>query len=93
MGRKYRVTEATYIDRVYVPHVLIPLWQLKLRETYGIEVDRDIVLILMQARYSRSTWKWHRAIKRISEELKKRGISAAHATQLAHKLVRAVASP
>ena len=93
MSRKYRVSEAGYIDRVYVPYVLIPLWQLRLRERYGIEVDRKIVQILLEARYSQSTWKWHRVIKKISEELKKRGISAAHASQLAHKLVNAVAGP
>ncbi len=93
MGKRYRVSEATYVDRIYVPYVLIPLWQVRLREKYGIEVDRDIVRILVEARYSRSTWKWHRAVKRISEELKKRGISAAHASQLAHKLVKAVANP
>ncbi|ADD08461.1 hypothetical protein [Candidatus Aciduliprofundum boonei] len=92
MGRKYSVSEATYVDRIYVPYVLIPLWQIRLKERYGIEVDRDIVRILVEARYSRSTWKWHRAIKRVSEELRKRGISAAHASQLAHKLVNAVAS-
>ncbi len=92
MARKYSVAGATYVDRVYVPYVLIPLWQIRLREKYGIEVDRDIVRILVEARYSKSTWKWHRAMKRVAEELKKRGISAAHASELAHRMVRAVAT-
>ncbi|AGB04275.1 hypothetical protein AciM339_0386 [Aciduliprofundum sp. MAR08-339] len=92
MGRRYRVAGQTYVDRVYVPYVLIPLWQLKLREKYGIEVDKEIVRILVEARYSKSTWKWRRAMKKVAEELKNRGISATHASELAHRLVRAVAT-
>ena len=92
MSRRYRVTPVHTMESVYVPYVLIPLWQLKLRERYGIEVDKDIVKILVEARYSKSTWKWHRTVKRVAEELIKRGISATHASQLAHKLVKAVAT-
>ncbi len=92
MSRRYRVTPVHTMDSVYVPYVLIPLWQLKLRERYGIDVDKDIVKILVEARYSKSTWKWHRTVKRVAEELIKRGISATHASQLAHKLVKAVAT-
>ncbi len=92
MAKKYRAGQIHSADRAYVPYVVIPLWQLKIKERYGIDVDKDIIRILVEARYSKSTWKWSRALKAVSEELKKRGISGAHAREIAQKLVTAVAT-
>ncbi len=78
------------MNRTYVPYILIPLWQMKLREIYGIEIDKDIVRILVDARYSKSTWKWQRTVKKVTEELAKRGFSRKHAYLLAKNLVSAV---
>ena len=75
---------------VYIPHVLIPLWQMKLREIYGIEVDREIIKIALEEKYSRSTWKWSRAVKRIEDILTIRGISRENATKIAKSVVKAV---
>ncbi len=90
MGRKYRASQLPSVQRAYVPYVLIPLWQMKLRERYGIEVDRDIARILVEARYSETTWKWQRALKKLVSELSKKGLSRDHAVSLARALVKAV---
>jgi len=90
MGKRYRVSQLPSVNRVYVPYVLIPLWQMKLRERYGIEIDEDIVKILITARYTKSTWKWQRTVKKVAEELSKRGFSKAHAYSFAKNLVSAV---
>ena len=75
---------------VYIPVVLIPLWQMKLRERYGLDVDREIVRIILEEKYSNSTWKWSRAIKRIEEFLAKKGVSRENAVHLARKIVNVV---
>ncbi len=91
MGKRYRASQLPTVNRVYVPYVLIPLWQMKLRDRYGIEIDEDIVRILITARYEKTTWKWQRTIKRVAEELRKRGFSKSQAYMMAKNLVKAVA--
>ncbi|HHF09865.1 MAG TPA: hypothetical protein ENL32_02075 [Methanomicrobia archaeon] len=91
MGKRYRVSQLPSVNRVYVPYVLIPLWQMKLRERYGVEIDEEIIKILITARYEKTTWKWQRTIKKVAEELHKRGFSKSHAYTLAKSLVNAVA--
>ncbi len=91
MAKKVKGYIQPSVDRgVYVPYVLIPLWQMKLRERYGIDVDREIVRIILEEKYSQSTWKWSRAVKRIEDILAKRGVSRENAVRLAKSIVKAV---
>ncbi len=69
-----------------IPRVLVPLWQIKLRERFGINVDREIAAYIVLAAHESGTWKKHRAIKRIEKLLKSRGedpeVSAKMAAQI-----------
>ncbi len=91
MAKKVKAYMQFSVDRgVYIPYVLIPLWQMKLRERYGIDVDKEIVKIILEEKYSKSTWKWSRAVKRIEEILAMRGVSRENAVKLAKNLIKAV---
>jgi hypothetical protein len=77
--------------RVYemktIPEVLIPVWQIKLRERFGINVDREIASYVVMAAHEQGTWKRHRAIKRIEELLRARGETKDRSSRLAREIV------
>ncbi len=70
-----------------IPGVLIPLWQIKLRERFGINVDREIATYIVLAAHESGTWKKHRAIKRIERLLESRGEDAVSSARMAAQIV------
>ena len=45
-----------------IPKVLIPVWQIKLRERFGINVDREIAAYVVMATHENGTWKRQRLV-------------------------------
>ncbi|MFG1519457.1 MAG: hypothetical protein AAE977_03125 [Thermoplasmataceae archaeon] len=70
-----------------IPEVLIPVWQIKLRERFGINVDREIASYVVMAAHEQGTWKRYRAIKRIEKLLRARGESPERSSRLAREIV------
>ena len=70
-----------------MPSVLIPLWQIKLRERFGINVDREIATYIVLAAHESGTWKKYRAVKRIERLLKSRGEDPETSARLAAQIV------
>ncbi|MCL4315140.1 MAG: hypothetical protein M1454_05400 [Candidatus Thermoplasmatota archaeon] len=70
-----------------IPNVLIPLWQIKLRERFGINVDREIATYVVLAAHESGTWKKHRAIKRIEKLLISRGEDPKVSARIAEEIV------
>lgn len=74
----------------YVPRFLIRLWQIRIKEKFGLEVDSDIAEVIVKIVHERSTWKVSRAEKYITALLKMKGESKEQAEQEARDLVRTV---
>ncbi len=70
-----------------IPAVLVPVWQIKLQERFGINVDREIASYVVLAAHERGTWKKHRAIKRIEKLLISRGETPEVSIEMAKKIV------
>ncbi|MCL5437945.1 MAG: hypothetical protein M1148_01955 [Candidatus Thermoplasmatota archaeon] len=71
-----------------LPHVLIPVWQIKLRERFGINVDREIAAYVVLAAHESGTWKKHRAIKRIEHLMISRGETPLKSRELAQEIIK-----
>lgn len=74
----------------YVPSFLIKLWQIRIKENFGLEVDSDIAEVIVKIVHERSTWKTSRAEKYITALLKMKGDSKEEAEREAKELVRTV---
>lgn len=74
----------------YVPRFLIKLWQIRIKEKFGLEVDSDIAEVIVKIVHERSTWKLSRAEKYITALLKLKGESKEAAEKEAKELVRTV---
>jgi fructosamine-3-kinase len=74
----------------YVPRFLIKLWQIRIKEKFGLEVDSDIAEIIVKIVHERSTWKTSRAEKYITALLRMKGESKEQAEKEARDLVRTV---
>ncbi|MCL4330482.1 MAG: hypothetical protein M1533_05760 [Candidatus Thermoplasmatota archaeon] len=70
-----------------IPDILIPVWQIKLKERFGINVDREIASYVVLAAHEQGTWKRYRAVKRIEKILRERGEDPATAHKLASEIV------
>lgn len=70
-----------------IPSVLVPLWQIKLRERFGINVDREIATYVVLAAHESGTWKKHRAVKRIERLLISRGEDPKLGAKMAEEIV------
>ncbi len=71
-----------------IPDILVPLWQIKIRERFGIDVDREIARYIVLAAHEEGTWKKQRAIRKIQEILRARGVSKENSTKLATQVVK-----
>lgn len=71
-----------------IPDILIPLWQIKIRERFGIDVDREIARYIVLAAHEEGTWKKQRAIKKIEDLLKSRGIPREKSKKMASDVIR-----
>jgi hypothetical protein len=88
MARKVRgYTQTSGGREIYIPDFIVPLWQIDFKERYGIVVDHEIAKIIMEAKYTESTWKWKRAVERISAILANRGLAEERALHFARYLV------
>ncbi|EQB65297.1 MAG: hypothetical protein AMDU3_IPLC00003G0149 [Thermoplasmatales archaeon I-plasma] len=74
----------------YVPRFLIKLWQIRIKEKFGLEVDSDIAAVIVKIVHERSTWKLSRAEKYITALLKLKGESKEAAEKEAKELVKTV---
>lgn len=77
-----------------IPHVLIPVWQIKIRERFGINVDREIAEYIVLAAHERGTWRRQRAIRKIEKIFLARGETKEVSARKAREVVDlAVGSP
>ena len=70
-----------------IPHVLIPVWQIKIRERFGINVDREIAEYIVLAVHENGTWKRQRAVRKIEKILIERGNEAPVAKRMAMNIL------
>ncbi len=72
---------------MYIPDFAVSLWRIKFRDMYGIDLDKDVARVILQTKYSESTWKWKRAIRHIEEILVNKGFNREHAMKFARQVV------
>ncbi|MCL4334952.1 MAG: hypothetical protein M1402_02510 [Candidatus Thermoplasmatota archaeon] len=75
-----------------LPTVLIPIWQIKLRQRFGINVDREIASYVVLATHEQGTWKRQRAIRKIEKLLEERGMSREESVRKAREIVEMAVS-
>ena len=75
-----------------IPPVLVPVWQLKIRERFGISVDKEIAQYIVLAAHERGTWKKQRAIKKIEKLFMQRGIDADSSAKMAKDVINLIIS-
>ncbi len=70
-----------------LPSVLIPVWQIKLRERFGINVDREIAAYVVMATHEKGTWKKQRAMRKIQKILVSRGMTPKESLKKAKEII------
>jgi hypothetical protein len=70
-----------------LPPVLVPVWQIKIRERFGINVDREIAEYVVLAAHEKGTWKKQRAARKIEKILRLRGLSKEDSEKMALQIV------
>lgn len=70
-----------------LPAVLIPVWQIKLRERFGINVDREIAAYVVMATHEKGTWKKQRAMRKIQKILMSRGMNNEDSLKKAKEII------
>ncbi|GEM_PF-1555429 len=75
-----------------LPSVLIPVWQVKLRERFGINVDREIAMYIVLATHEEGTWKRQRAVRKIEKLLLSRGMNKEESMRRAREIVEMAVS-
>ncbi|MCL4341104.1 MAG: hypothetical protein M1431_03295 [Candidatus Thermoplasmatota archaeon] len=70
-----------------LPSVLVPVWQIKIRERFGISVDREIAEYIVLAAHERGTWRRQRAIRKIEKIFQNRGDSVEDSMKKAKQVV------
>jgi hypothetical protein len=75
-----------------IPPVLVPVWQLKIRERFGINVDKEIAQYIVVAAHERGTWKKQRAIKKIEKLFMQRGIDEDSSAKMAKDVINLIIS-
>ncbi|WP_010916529.1 hypothetical protein [Thermoplasma volcanium] len=70
-----------------LPTVLVPVWQIKIRERFGISVDREIAKYIVLAAHENGTWKRQRAMKKIEKLLQERGESKENSARIAKEII------
>ena len=77
-----------------IPHVLVPVWQIKIRERFGINVDREVAEYIVLAAHERGTWRRQRAVRKIERIFLTRGETKENSLKKAKEVVElAVGSP
>ena len=75
-----------------IPPVLVPVWQLKIRERFGINVDKEIAQYIVLAAHERGAWKKQRAIKKIEKLFMQRGIDVDSSAKMAKDVINLIIS-
>ncbi len=70
-----------------IPDVLVPLWQVKIRERFGINIDREIARYIVMAAHEEGTWKKQRAMHKIEMILVERGISVEESAKISRSVI------
>ncbi|MEM0139452.1 MAG: hypothetical protein QXZ44_02410 [Ferroplasma sp.] len=70
-----------------IPVVLVPVWQIKIRERFGINVDREIAEYIVLAIHENGTWKRQRALHKIEKLLIQRGNDVPDARRMAANIL------
>ncbi len=70
-----------------IPSVLVPVWQIKIRERFGISVDREVAEYIVLAAHERGTWRKQRAMRKIEKLFLSRGESAEDSVKKARQVV------
>lgn len=70
-----------------LPPILVPVWQIKIRERFGINVDREIAEYIVLAAHEKGTWKKQRAARKIEKILRIRGINREESVKMATQIV------
>lgn len=70
-----------------IPVVLVPVWQIKIRERFGINVDREIAEYIVLAVHENGTWKRQRALRKIEKLLIQRGNDMPMAKRMARNIL------
>lgn len=70
-----------------LPPILVPVWQIKIRERFGINVDREIAEYIVLAAHEKGTWKKQRAARKIEKILRLRGINREESVKMATQIV------
>ncbi len=70
-----------------IPSVLVPVWQIKIRERFGISVDREVAEYIVLAAHERGTWRKQRATRKIEKLFLSRGVSAEDSIKKARQVV------
>ncbi|ARD84142.1 hypothetical protein FAD_0217 [Ferroplasma acidiphilum] len=77
-----------------IPVVLVPVWQIKIRERFGINIDREIAEYIVLAVHENGTWKRQRAVRKIEKILIERGNEMPVAKRLAKNILEmAIGNP
>ncbi|HLH86384.1 MAG TPA: hypothetical protein VKU79_05935 [Thermoplasmataceae archaeon] len=70
-----------------IPGILVPVWQIKIRERFGISVDREIAEYIVLAAHERGTWRRQRAIRKIERIFQLRGETPEDSRKKAKQVV------
>ncbi len=77
-----------------IPDVLVPVWQLKIRERFGINIDREVAEYVVLAAHERGTWRKQRATRKIEKLLISRGLSREESASEARLIIElAIGNP
>ena len=70
-----------------IPNILVPVWQLKIRERFGINIDREVAEYIVLAAHERGTWRRQRATRKIEKLLISRGLSSEESASEARLII------
>lgn len=70
-----------------IPSVLVPVWQIKIRERFGISVDREVAEYIVLAAHERGTWRKQRATRKIEKLFLSRGETREESIRRAKQVI------
>lgn len=70
-----------------IPSVLVPVWQIKIRERFGISVDREVAEYIVLAAHERGTWRRQRAMRKVEKLFLSRGASREESIRKARQVI------
>ncbi len=74
----------------HVPGFLVKLWQIRIKQNFGMEVDSDVAEIIVRIVHERSSWKLSRAEKYLTTLFELRGDQKEDAERKAKGIVETI---